>query len=135
MNEKFELNLSHLRSQSQPSLAISWCVTAFVAFFCVVLATASQGVVRPFDALFQGLGVDVPWPTHFLLATYFWLLPLFYLSLAVFAIAVQSSNRDFRTKRLTTVRIFLAMIVSVALVVFILYLPLLTVASKLNDTK
>jgi len=135
MNEKFEMNLSHLRAQSQGSLAISWGVTVFVAFFCLLLALASRGMIRPFDALFQGLSVEVPWPTRFLLATYSWLLPVLYLSLGLVAISVQSSKRDFRTKRLAIVRIFLGAIVSAGLVIFILYLPLLTIASKLNDAR
>jgi hypothetical protein len=135
MSEKYEMNLLQPHTQSQTSLAISWCVAGVVTFLCLVLALASTRFVQPFNALFQGLSVELPWPARFLLATYSWLLPMFYFSLAVFAIIIQFSDRDFRTKRLAAVRVFLAALVSVGFIVFILYLPLLTVASKLSDAR
>ncbi|HWZ96724.1 MAG TPA: hypothetical protein VN025_03105 [Candidatus Dormibacteraeota bacterium] len=135
MSEKYEMNLLQPHTQSQTSLAISWSVAGVVTFLCLVLALASTRFVQPFNALFQGLSVELPGPTRFLLATYSWLLPMFYFSLAVFAIIIQFSDRDFRTKRLATVRVFLAALVSVGFIVFILYLPLLTVASKLSDAR
>jgi hypothetical protein len=134
MNEKYEANLLPTRTQSQASFAISWCVAGVVTFFCLLLALASRGAIQPFAALFQGLGVELPWPTRFLLTTYFWLLPLLYLGLAVSAVLFQFSSRDFRARLLAAVRIFLVALVSAGLFVFILYLPLLALTEKLSGT-
>jgi hypothetical protein len=134
MNEKFEVNLMQPRTQSRASVTIWSCVTGITTFVCLMLALASAKFMRPFQDLFQGLNVELPWPTRLLFATYHWLLPAFYLSLAIGVFAIQFSDRDFRTKRLVTVRIFLAALVGAGFVIFILYLPVLTVASKLVNT-
>lgn len=132
MSEKQQFDMFQHRTESQASLVLWWSVTGFVAFACMVLALASGRSIRVFDELFRGLQVDLPWPTSFLLATYHWLLPALYLGLALSAVLIQFSSWDFRAKRLATVRIFLAAIVSMGLIVFVLYLPLLTIASKLS---
>ena len=135
MNENYEMNSMQLRGQSWASITIWWIVTGITAFLCLVLAGASTRFVRVFNELFQGLNVELPWPTRFFLASYHWVLPAFYLCLALGVFVIQFSGRDFRAKRLFTVRILLAALVGAGLVVFILYLPLLTLASKLVDTK
>ena len=135
MNEKLEVELPHSHLSSQTSLAISWCLSGLVTFLCLVLSRASTLFVRPFTALFQGLSVELPWPTRFLVATQYWLLPVFYLGLALVAILIQFSGRDFRAKRMAAIRIFLAALVAAGLVLFVLYLPLLTVAGKLTSGK
>ena len=43
--------------------------------------------------------------------------------------------RSFRAKRMAAIRIFLAALVAAGLVLFILYLPLLTVAGKLSGAR
>ena len=135
MNEKLEMNLMQPRGQSRAAMAFWSSVTGMTVFVCLVLALASAKFVRPFHELFQGLNVELPWPTRFFLVTYHWVLPVFYLGLALGVFVIQFSGRDFRTKRLATVRIFLATLISVGVVVFILYLPLLTIVSKLADAK
>ena len=132
MNEKQQFDMFHHRTQSQAGVVLWWSVAGFIAFTCMVLALVSRRSIRVFEELFRGLQVDLPWPTSFLLATYHWLLPTLYLGLAFSAVLIQLSSWDFREKRLATVRIFLAAIVSMGLIVFVLYLPLLTVASKLT---
>ena len=133
MNENSELHILRIRSQSQTSLALGWGLTAFVSFLCVVLAVASTRFVGPFASLFAGLDVDLPWPTRFLIATHSWLLSTYFLVLAVLALGKEWLSRDFRLKRLITVRIFLAALISAGIVLLLLYLPVLTIASKLRD--
>lgn len=135
MNENFEMNLLQHRTQSRAGMTFWLSVTGITTLLCLALALASPKPVRVFQELFQGLAVELPWPTRFFLATYQWVLPAFYLGLALGVFAIQFSGCDFRTKRLYTVRIFLAALVGAGLVVFVLYLPLLTIVSKLVDTK
>lgn len=135
MNTSCELNPFQFRTPSYTSVAIYWGLNGFVAFFCLILAFASTRLVQSFASLFGGLGVELPWPTRFLFATYFWILPLYFAGLAVLLFTKDLWPKDFHLKRLITVRIFLAALVMTGVVVFILYLPLLTVASKLLDSK
>jgi hypothetical protein len=132
VNEKLEMGLPQSHASSQTSLAISWCLSAVATFLCLVLALASTHFIQPFTALFQGLNVALPWPTRFLVATQYWLLPSFYLGLALMAILFQFSDRGFRAKRMAAIRIFLTALMAAGLVLFVLYLPLLTVASNLS---
>ncbi len=135
MNQDYDLNPLQLRMQSQASFVFSWCLNGFVAFLCLILAFVSTRFVQPFATLFDGLGVEVPWPTRFLIATHSWLLPTYFVVLAALTFAKELWSNDFRLKRLISVRIFLAAIVMAAVVVFVLYLPLLSLASKLSDSK
>jgi len=130
MNANSELNPFQVRTPSHTSITIYWCLNGFVALFCLILALASAGFVQPFAALFAGLGVELPWPTRFLIATYFWILPLYFAGLAVLLFTKDLWSKDFRSKRLVTVRIFLAALVMTGVVVFVLYLPLLTLAGN-----
>jgi hypothetical protein len=128
-----ELPQSH--ASSQESLAISWCLSGVVTFLCLVLALALTHFIQPFTVLFQDLSVELPWPTRFLIATQYWLLPVFYLGLALIAILIQFSDCDSPAKRMAAVRIFLAALVAAGLVLFVLYLPLLTAAGKLSAAR
>lgn len=135
MNTSSELNPFQVRGPSQVSVAIYWCLNGFVAFFCLSLALASTRFVQTFATLFAGLGVEQPWPTRLLISTYFWVLPLYFAGLAILVFTKDLWSKDFRLKRLITVRIFLAAFVTCGVVIFILYLPLLNVLSKLRDAK
>lgn len=133
MNENSELDVLLIRTQSETSLAFGWGLTAFVSFLCVLLAVAAKRFVEPFANLFAGLDVDLAWPTRFLIATHSWLLPTYFLVLAVLALGKEWLSHDFHLKRLITVRIFLAALIAAGIVLFLLYLPVLTIASKLRD--
>ena len=73
MNQNYEINFPQARAQSQ-----SWILAALVTFFCLVLAMALVRFVQPFATLFNGLGLDIPLPTHFLIANYSGLLPVYF---------------------------------------------------------
>jgi hypothetical protein len=85
--------------------------------------------------MFRQLEVELPWPTRLLFATYDWLLPIFFSSLAILVIWKQYSARDLRREFLLTARVFLVGLTTAGLVIFVLYLPMLTLASKLVDAK
>jgi hypothetical protein len=117
-------------TQPQLSSVLSWLATGVVAFLCSVLGLASASFVQPFAAMFQGLGVELPLPTRIMLATHMWLLPLLFTVLAVFVVVKEFTARELRRRFLLTARVFLAVLITVGVVIFILYLPLLTLAAK-----
>ncbi|MGC2284953.1 MAG: hypothetical protein WA542_06885 [Candidatus Acidiferrum sp.] len=124
-----------IHSRPRLSVAITWLATGVVAFLCSVLGLASPRIIDIFGELFRGLGVDLPLPTRFLMSTYVWLLPFFFTVLTVIVIAKEFVVRELRRRILLTASVFLGAVISVALVIFILYLPELALAAKLVKTK
>jgi hypothetical protein len=122
-------------TQLQLSTVLSWLATGVVAFLCSVFGLASGRFVQPFAVMLQGLGVELPLPTRFVLATYVWLLPLLFSALAIFVVLKEFLARELRRRFVLTARVFLAALNAVGLVILILYLPVLTLAAKLVKTK
>jgi hypothetical protein len=85
--------------------------------------------------MFQSLEVELLWPKRVLLATYDWLLPIYFVALAVFVVWKECLIRELRRRLLLTARVFFAPLITVGLVVFVLYLPVLALASKLVIAK
>jgi hypothetical protein len=79
----------------------------------------------------SGLGVELPGATRFLLATYVWLFPVFFVGAAILVIAKEFVMRDVRGRLAATLVIFVTAASSVGLVVFVLHLPLLELVRKL----
>jgi len=113
---------------------LSWALTAFVALQCAVSAIAMVRVVPVFQEMFKGIGVELPWPTRLLLATYYWSLPAFFLTLVVLLIGKEFALQQNRRKFLLTGEIFLAAVFTPGLVMLILYLPLFVLIHRLNNT-
>jgi len=95
----------------------------------------SAHLIEPFAAMFQALAVDLPMPTRFLIATQRWFLPFLFTTLVVFGILKEFVVGELRRRILLTASVFLGTIITVAVVVFILYLPALTLAAKAVKTK
>jgi uncharacterized membrane protein YidH (DUF202 family) len=129
------MNISQTHIQTQLGNVLSWLATGAVALLCTALGLASVHFVEPFAAMFRGLGVELPWPTRFLLATHVPLLPLFFIALAALVIWKGLSVREPRRRLILTARLFLAALFASGLVVFILYLPLLILGKKLGEAK
>jgi type II secretory pathway component PulF len=110
---------------------LGWAASMLVSldslFACLVLVR-SMGI---FSTLFQGLGVELPGATRFLLATYVWLFPVFFVGAAVLVIAKEFVMRDVRGRLAATLLIFVTAASFVGMVVFVLYLPLLELVRKL----
>jgi hypothetical protein len=124
-----------IQSKPQLTIALSWLAAGGVAFLCCVFALASPYFVQPFAAMLQGIGAELPSLTRLLLATYMWLLPLLFTALAVFVILKEFLAREPRRRLLLTTSVFLAAVITVSSVVFILYLPLLTLEAELARAK
>jgi hypothetical protein len=113
---------------------LSWALTAFVALQCAVSAIAMVRVVSIFQEMFKGIGVELPWPTRLLLATYYWSLPAFFLILVLLLIGKEFALLENRRKFVFTGEIFLAAVFTPGLVMLILYLPLFVLIRRLSDT-
>jgi type II secretory pathway component PulF len=124
-----------IHSRARLSIVGSWLMTGLVAFLCSVLGLASPHFVQPFAAMFQGIGVELPSLTRLLLTTYMWLLPVLFTALAVFAILKEFLAREPRQRFLLSTSVLFAAVITVRSVIFILYLPLLTLEEKLARAK
>ena len=135
MNENCTLNADHRPTQFSVTGLLSWLATVIVAALCLLLAPILTRVIPIFFNLFHGLEVQLPWPTRVLFATYYWLIPSCLVALAVFVFWKECSTREPRRRFLLTSRVFFAALITVGIVIFLLYLPLLTLASKLGIAK
>jgi hypothetical protein len=131
MNERHIVNIVQAYRPAQVGIGLSWLATAVVALPCLFLALVLGHALEPFGALFRGLEVEVPWPTRFLLATQGWPLRLIFLGLAVFVIWKEFSIQELRRKFVLTARIFFAALLTMALFMLTVYLPVFMLASKL----
>ena len=96
---------------------------------------AYQGFVTAlpiFAKLFEGLGVDLPLPTRILMATYWWLFPVFFLGAAVLTIVKQFVRLDELLLRFTNLILIFVGAVLVPLIVIAVYLPLFELTWKLQ---
>ena len=125
------MNAVQAHTPTQVSAGLSWLATAVVALPCLFLTLVLGNVLEPFAAMFQGLGAEVPWPTHFLLATHGWPLRLIFLGLGLFVIWKEFSIHELRRRFVLTARIFFAALLTAVVVMLTLYLPVLVLASKL----
>jgi len=126
---------SEPQNQFQVGKLFSWLTTGVVVLFCVLNGLYMVRAVPIFVTMYQGLGVELPLPTRVLLATYYWLLPLFFIALAVFVIWKEISLRELRYKFVVTITVFLASLSAPGLVILVLYQPLFVLIKKLSEAK
>jgi type II secretory pathway component PulF len=120
---------------SRKQKGFAWGASLFVSLCCIyvcVILTRSTGIFR---GLFKDLGVELPLSTRFLVATYSWLYPLFFVGAAILVIAKDFLLRDMGRRLATTAIIFVIAISSVAMAQYVLNLPLLDLVQKLSQTK
>lgn len=128
------LNESLSKALAKVAGPLSWVLSAFVALQCAVLAAAMVRVIPIFGEILRGMQVELPWPTRFLLATHQWLLPLFFVVLAMFVIGKELAVKRSRHRIVLTGEIFLAAALTPGLVLLVLYLPLFDLIRKLGET-
>ena len=114
---------------------LSWLTTGIVAALCLLLAPLLLRVIPIYSNMFHGLEVQLPWPARILFAAYCWLLPSLFVALAVFVICKAYAIHELRRRFVLTARVFFVALLTVGIVVFLLYLPLLTLASKMGTAK
>ena len=122
-----------LQPNRKPEIALARRLAVFVSLGCLSSLLLAK-VVPIFGGLFKGLEVDLPFATRFLVANYGWISALF-----VGGAAVLPTVTEFlipATRRLIiTGSAFAATVASLALVVFIPYLPLIELARKAGQAK
>jgi hypothetical protein len=79
--------------------------------------------------------VELPLSTRLLLATYYWVLPVLFVALAVFVVWKEISLRELRYRIIVTITVFLAALGASGLVMLVLYQPLFTLIKKLGEAK
>ncbi len=122
-----------LQPNRKPEIALARTLAVFVSLGCLTSSLLLAKEVPIFGGLFQGLEVDLPFATRFLVANYGWISALFVGE------AVLPTVTEFlipATRRLIiTGSAFAATVASLALVVFILYLPLIELARNAGQAK
>jgi type II secretory pathway component PulF len=113
----------------------AWAVSVLVSLICLFVGLVLSRTTPVFRELFQGLGVELPLTTRFLIANYFWLYPSLFGGLAILSIVKEFRVRGTRRRLSASGIILLAAISSVGLERFIMYLPLLDLIQKLNQAK
>lgn len=101
-------------------------------FYFLITCLGVVKVIPIFATLFDGLGVDVPLLTHFTIATYQWLYPVFFLAAAALTIVKQFVQLDATRLRVTNLFLIFVGAGLVPLTILAMYLPLLELIWKLH---
>jgi hypothetical protein len=112
---------------------LSWVLSAYVAFQCVLTTIVTIRIVPIFADMLRAVQVELPWPTRLLLATYYWSLPIFFFLLILLVIGKEFAIKENRRKFVVTGEVFLAAVFTPGLVILILYLPLFVLIRKLSE--
>ena len=112
-----------------------WRLTLGCCIYFGILCVLLLKVVPIYATLFEGLSVELPFPTDVLIATYRWSLPLFYLfAIAVAVVRQFLSIRGIRLRLANFTLIFAGILVP-PLVILCMYLPLFVLTHKLHQMK
>ena len=106
--------------------------------FCLYFVLAYGGfatAIPIFAKLFQGLGIELPLLTRFFIATYWWLLPTFFLGAAALTIVRQFALLDGLRLRLTNLILIFVGTILVPLIIIAVYVPLFDLIWKLHHVQ
>jgi hypothetical protein len=110
-----------------------WWLTVSCCIYFVILCRSYFIFVPIFAELFKGLGVDLPFPTNLLIATYRWSLPLFYIFASGVAVLKQFVPLQGVRAWLANFTLIFAGILMLPLTVLCMYLPLFVLIYKLHQ--
>ncbi len=110
-----------------------WWLTVSCCIYFVILCKSYFIFVPIFAELFKGLGVDLPYPTKLLMATYRWSLPLFYLFASGVAVVKQFVPLQGVRAWLANFTLIFAGILMLPFIVLCMYLPLFVLIYKLHQ--
>jgi hypothetical protein len=110
-----------------------WWLTVSCCIYFVILCGSYFTFIPIFAELFKGLGVDLPFPTNLLMATYRWSLPLFYLFASGVAVVKQFVPLQGVRLWLANFTLIFAGILMLPLIVLCMYLPLFVLIHKLDQ--
>ena len=126
----------HIEKESPPNTPLHWrlrwpfavacCLYFLLAYLFLATATPT------FAKLFEGLSVDLPLPTRFLMASHSWLFPLIFVGAVLLTVFKEFVPLDkFRLRVANLILIFIGLAFP-ALVILAMYLPLFELIWKLN---
>jgi hypothetical protein len=125
----------NLEGRPIPGKTLAWIIAMFISLGCLFTCFVLLRSIRMFDELFKGLGVELPVATKFLISNYVWIFPAFYGGVAVFSIGKELIVRSVPRRLVTSAAVVVAAVASLGLLHFVLYLPVLNLARKLNQPR
>ena len=114
---------------------LAWIAAIFISFGCLTAGFALPRAIGIFEGMFNGLGVELPFATSFLIVNRVWLFLLFFGGAAIFLIAKERLICDARRRLSVTGIVLMAALSFMGLVHHVLYLPVLDLMRKLSQTK
>ena len=110
-----------------------WWLTVGCCIYFAILCSSYFTFVPTFANLFKGIGVELPFPTNLLLASYRWSLPLFYLFASGVAVVKQFVPLQGVRSLLANFILIFAGILMLPLVILCMYLPLWVLVYRLHQ--
>jgi hypothetical protein len=110
-----------------------WWLTVSCCIYFAILCRSCFIFVPIFAEMFKGLGVDLPFPSNLLMATYWWSLPLFYLLASGVAVLKQFVPLQGVRSWVANLTLIFAGILMLPLIVLCMYLPLFVLIHKLHQ--
>lgn len=121
-----------LPPNSRPKSRVPW---PFAIACCVYYLLAYRGLVAAtptFAKLFEGLGVEIPFPTCFMMTTFRWIYPLIFLGAVNLTIIKQFVLLEKLCLRIANLFLIFAGVVFPILAVLVFYLPLFVLIWRLK---
>src|SRR4030095_3322008 len=118
-----------------PWNTLAGIIAIFISLGCLFTCFVLLRSIRMFDELFKGLGVELPVATKFLISNYVWIFAAFYGGAAFFSIGKELIVRSVPRRLVTSAAVVVAAVASLGLLHFVLYLPVLNLARKLNQPR
>jgi hypothetical protein len=112
--------------------AITWLATVLACGYILWIGGSLYYSISVFARMYTSMGVELPFATRFVVATYLWLFPVLFVGATIVVIAKQFFIRDKWFNLSTT---FIAVLVADLIgsgVVRALYRPLFDMIEKLN---
>lgn len=122
-------------SNSPSKLYASWLLALVCCLYNLLAYLGLASATPIFAKMFEGLGVALPLPTRLLMASYWWLFPVFFIGAVILTIAKQFVPLEKRFLRLANLFLIVVGVAFAPLVVLTLYLPLLDLTWKLHFAK
>ena len=125
---------TQVQSSRAPMVALSRMMAVGASLGCLTTSLLLVKVVPIFGGLFNGLVVELPFATRFVVTHNGWIAAMFVCGALLLPIFTEFVNPATR-RMIVTGSAFAASSASVVLVVFTMYLPLFELIRKLGQTK
>jgi len=117
-----------------PAKMLAWLAALLVSLLCFNACFILFRSTRVYRELFNGLGIQIPLVTRFLLVNYFWLYPLLFGGIVILLITKVLTVREPRHSLAVTGIIFGGALLCAGLANFVLQLPMADLIQKLGGS-